>query len=614
MTDCTRRRAEREPTWRRPPGCAHVCGGCAQHLPWQAPTTADVAKRRVQLSLGVLLALLAAVLATGLIAAFSLYHSAESRYVDVVFPLRTATRDLVLGMVDEEAGIRGYMITSDRQSLALYFRGRKSVEADLAQIAELTRGQPELSTRLQALRTEVRGLHGYYARLIALIADRGLSPAEARARLLDDASAFTRFRHTADLLQNDLDAFVESTRVSQRTTFYRAVGTLGIAGLLGLAIAGALLLGVPERLRLLYLGEERARRRAEQGANAARALEHVSDAVVLIDDGGHVRLWNPGAERLFGVDGGGAVGRPAVEVVPGFARLAEGGEELVAVPLEGEERWFAPSASRFDGGIVLTVRDVTTAHLLERARTEFVATASHELRTPLTSIYGAAQTLLGREGLSEEVRHELMRIIGSESVHLARIVDQLLVTAQLTRGRLTLNETDCDVRALCADVLAVAETRLPAGATLALTAPPVVRAVPLRRGAAAAGAREPRRQRAQVLAGRRPGRDPSRGRPRPAADRGARRGARDRPVGAGADLREVLPPRRGDDPRRRRLRARPAHHARDRRADGRHDLRPLGPGRGLDVHAQPAARLTVGPVMLSLRRCLAPSAAAVTLS
>ena len=446
----------------------------ARHLPWRAPTTADVAKRRVQLSLGVLLARRAAGLATGLVAAFSLYHSAESRYVDVVFPLRTATRDLVLGMVDEEAGIRGYMITSDRQSLALYFRGRKSVDADLAQIAQLTRGQPGLSTRLQALRTEVRGLHGYYARLIALIAEHGLSPAQARARLLDDASAFTRFRHTADLLQNDLDAFVESTRVSQRTTFYRAVGTLGVAGALGLAIAAALLLGVPERLRLLYLGEERARRRAEQGANAARALEHVSDAVVLVDDTGHVRSWNPGAERLFGVGAGSAVGRPAVELVPELARLAAGGEELVPVPLEGEERWFASSASRFDGGIVLTVRDATTAHLLERARTEFVATASHELRTPLTSIYGAAQTLLGREGLSEEVRHELMRIIGSESVHLARIVDQLLVTAQLTRGRLTLNETDCDVRALCADVLAVAETRLPDGATLALTAPPVV--------------------------------------------------------------------------------------------------------------------------------------------
>ena len=118
-------------------------------------------------------------------------------------------------------------------------------------------------------------------------------------------------------MQNDLDAFVESTRASQRTTFDRAVGTLGVAGLLGLAIAAALLLGVPERLRLLYVGEERARRRAEQGANAARALEHVSDGVVLVDDAGRVRSWNPAAERLFGVDTGSALGRPAVEVVPG---------------------------------------------------------------------------------------------------------------------------------------------------------------------------------------------------------------------------------------------------------------------------------------------------------
>ena len=91
---------------------------------------------------------------------------------------------------------------------------------------------------------------------------------------------------------------------------------------------------------------------------------------------------------------------------------------------------------------------------------------------------------------------------------------------------------------------------------------------------------EPRRQRDQVLARRRP--------------RSARLGARDgvrallcrrrgtrHPVRrAAADLREVLPPRPPADPRRRRHRARPLHLPRARPADGRPHLGESAPGRG----------------------------------
>jgi len=144
--------------------------------------------------------------------------------------------------------------------------------------------------------------------------------------------------------------------------------------------------------------EEEARVRAERGANAARALEHVSDAVLLVDDAGTVRSWNNAAERLFGVAPELAVGTPAEDVVPDYSRLVESAsdiETLVPVAVGDEERWLAAAVSRFEGGSVLTIRDATAAHLLERARVDFVATASHELRTPLTAIYGGVRTLLG---------------------------------------------------------------------------------------------------------------------------------------------------------------------------------------------------------------------------
>ncbi len=440
-------------------------------MPWRAAAPADVAKRRVQASLLVLLVLLAAVLAAGVLSSFSLYRSAESRYVHVALPLRTALRDLELGMVEEESGLRGYMITVDRRSLRSYFDGRRRVEADVAEIARLTRGRPQLSARLAELRREIVSLDGYYDRLITFVADGRVGQKRARAEVFANERSFGRFLLIAARMQGDIDAFLAETRAGQRSTFYRSLGALVVAGFFGLAIAVTLLLNVPRRLRGLYASEEQARLRAEQGANAARALAHVSDAVVLVADGGRVRSWNPAAERQFQVGTGLALGRHAEDVVPGYAHLVDAGDELVPVDVAGEERWFAATTSTFEGGHVLTVRDVTAAHALEQAQTDFVATASHELRTPLTSIYGAAQTLLGRGDLPEPRRRELLQIVERESAQLARIVDQLLTSARLNRGVLGEQRLPCDLRALCEGVVAAAEARRPEQTTVALVAP-----------------------------------------------------------------------------------------------------------------------------------------------
>jgi len=78
---------------------------------------AVAAKRRVQIALVVLILLLGALLATGVYSAYALYRSAEDRYIHVLFPLKTHSQDLVLQMVNEETGVRGYMLTSDRRTL-----------------------------------------------------------------------------------------------------------------------------------------------------------------------------------------------------------------------------------------------------------------------------------------------------------------------------------------------------------------------------------------------------------------------------------------------------------------------------------------------------------------
>ena len=439
-------------------------------------------KQRVRVALFVLLALLVAMLIIGLLASYNLYRSAEDHYIGVALPLRTQSRDVLFQMEREETGVRGYIITGNRKSLAPYSEGRDGVIADLRTIARLAQSNPELNNRLREVRKDVIALHGFYDRLIVFVADGRVGRDRAIAELPSGDALAARFRHTAALMQDDTKRIVDRTRHQQRATLHRTLASLSIAGALALVVATALLVYLPERLRRLYASEEEARLRAEQGANAAQALAHVSDAVFLVDDGGVIHFWNAAGEQLFGVTAGEAVGRAAAAIVPEYARLVEAArreDRFVPVRIGGDERWLAPVISAFDGGTVLTVRDATAGYVLERTRADFVATASHELRTPLTTVYGGARTLIAhRDTLERGQQDKLLHMIEQESEHLVQIVDQLLVSAQLDRGGVHLDESEVDILALCAGVVESARMRA-AGKNMLLLQMPTTMA-PLR--------------------------------------------------------------------------------------------------------------------------------------
>jgi signal transduction histidine kinase len=426
-------------------------------------TGSHAVKRRVQFSLLILLLSLLAVLGTGIAAAQTLYNSAEVHYVKFALPLRATTRDLLFQIEREESGVRGYVITTNRKSLAPYFTGRRLVTKDLATLGSLSRNHPELAKPLAQVREEVVALHGFYDRLIVFVAD-GVGLKQAKLDLLDGETLATQLRNSAGELQTAANNLVARTQHQQHNVYVRTLVLLSVAGALALAVAIWLLMKLPERLRSAYASEEEARRRAEQGANAAKALAHVSEAVVLIDDDDVVRYWNEGAERLFNVAANRAMGAHVAAVVPDYERVSDASsreDRFVPVMIDGDEHWVSPSLSAFDGGRVLTVADATAGHRLERMRSEFVATASHELRTPLTTVFGGVQTLRAhRDVLTRGQQERLLQMMEQESSHLVEIVDQLLISAQLDRATLRIEASDFDVPSLCRAVVESAQLRV----------------------------------------------------------------------------------------------------------------------------------------------------------
>jgi signal transduction histidine kinase len=198
-------------------------------------------------------------------------------------------------------------------------------------------------------------------------------------------------------------------------------------------------------------------REAELRADAARALRYVADGVVLLGEDEEVRFMNPAAARLLAPVGSGeadvAEGWAAVRAA--IARAAPAEATLtVPVALPEGERWLRISRGSFAEGEVFALHDVTEEWALERTRSDFVATASHELRTPLAAVYGSIQTLL-REDLEmrEGDRRAFLELSARECRRLTQIIDDLLLAGQLDQGQLRLDEAQCDLRELAAEVV-----------------------------------------------------------------------------------------------------------------------------------------------------------------
>jgi two-component system OmpR family sensor kinase len=94
--------------------------------------------------------------------------------------------------------------------------------------------------------------------------------------------------------------------------------------------------------------------------------------------------------------------------------------------------------------------DIKTASE-ERLR-QFVADASHELRTPLTSIRGYAE-LLRRGGFSDDAsRRKALQRIEDEATRMGGLVEDLLLLAELDRGR-PLRAESVDLGRICSDAV-----------------------------------------------------------------------------------------------------------------------------------------------------------------
>jgi two-component system phosphate regulon sensor histidine kinase PhoR len=161
------------------------------------------------------------------------------------------------------------------------------------------------------------------------------------------------------------------------------------------------------------------------------------------------RLGDPLARALRSPDILGAVDR----VVSGSGREMALWREAVPV-----ERVFDVLVSPLDLNpeertAVITFRDLTDAHRLDRVRTDFIANVSHELRTPLASLVGFIDTLQGAARSDCGAREKFLLIMGEQAARMSRLIDDLLCLSRVEQHEHRRPETPTDLVATVGHVV-----------------------------------------------------------------------------------------------------------------------------------------------------------------
>jgi len=140
------------------------------------------------------------------------------------------------------------------------------------------------------------------------------------------------------------------------------------------------------------------------------------------------------------------------------ARQAASSGEAVAGEADlgrlGSRQYAVDAVPLPDGGLVLSLHDITALRRIERVRRDLVANISHELRTPLTSIKLLAETLSSGSVDDGATMRDFAAQIERETDHLAQLVDELLDLSMIESGETKLALTALDPEEVVADVAA----------------------------------------------------------------------------------------------------------------------------------------------------------------
>lgn len=191
-------------------------------------------------------------------------------------------------------------------------------------------------------------------------------------------------------------------------------------------------------------------------------INSMNDGVVGIDENQMILFINPVALHFFGLKEIDLVGkyapdvalkndllrnlltRPEQKEIKIYANEKESffHKEVVEILVPDNdasvEKAFVTSSKSV--GKVIILKNITTFHELDEAKTNFMATISHELKTPISSIKMSLKLLKDkRVGEVNTEQNDLIKNIDEDTSRLLKLTSEMLDLTQLETGNIQLN-------------------------------------------------------------------------------------------------------------------------------------------------------------------------------
>lgn len=410
---------------------------------------------------------------------------------DAYRQVELANQDFLIGMVNQETGLRGYVITSDPTFLSAYTLGGAEVTTELKELRATVK-DPQLLSELNVASAAAADWQSWAVQR-RISVDAGGANDIPQSQLGE--ALFDAFRTANDRFQSTV-----ATRVDQAIAEAHAGAQLGFALLLAAGLVSGIILtalgrilirgalrpiaGLAASARELAAGRPAhlvATRRSDEIGDLSRALAAwqatakdrdriftlSTDMFAIAGFDGIFKNINPSWERVTGWSTVELTSKPYIEFVHADDRaatiaegekLSQGAKTLTFRNRyqckDGSYRWFDWTAVPVteESLIYAVARDITDQQNAEEAikalnkeLEAFSYSVSHDLRAPLRAIHGFVRILLDDYG--QEIQGEARRyldLVAANAKQMGQLVDDLLHFSRMGRQPLNTQRTSAN--------------------------------------------------------------------------------------------------------------------------------------------------------------------------
>ena len=205
-------------------------------------------RRHVRTTFAVAIAAALVITTIGVVGFWALLDAREN-VVDRADPALLASSELLAGLVDQETGVRAYVLIADPAFLAPYERGETESDLALARVERLGGGFPGVATALDEVDAAVDDWRDEYVEPTLDGVAAGDPSVRSEATLDAGRERFDAIRAAMGELRSSLSAAREDARQELSTTTVRLVVALAVSAMVLLALVAFL-------WRLIRLGVE----------------------------------------------------------------------------------------------------------------------------------------------------------------------------------------------------------------------------------------------------------------------------------------------------------------------------------------------------------------------